>query len=192
MIIGLVILVAAILIMMRQTFSRGVPPMVSPVQVAPAAPFKISSSALTPDMMLPARYTCSETALNPPLSIENVPENTKELVLILHDLDGESGKITNWVVWNIYPQTVTILERTVPYGAIVGTNDSGNTNYIAPCVPAEASKEHRFTFDLYAIDEVLSLEATSTKDRVIAAMNGRVIAKTQFTINVPPQKIIAP
>lgn len=173
---------------MRQTFSRGVPPMVSPVQVAPAEPFKISSPAVTAENTLPANYTCSDTALNPPLNIENAPDNTKEFVLILHDLDGESGKVTNWVIWNISNKTPTILENTIPEGAVVGTNDSGKTNYIAPCVPAGDAKTHRYTYDLYAIDEPLNLESTSTKDRVIAAMNGRVIAKAQVTVNVPPQK----
>lgn len=187
MIVGLLLLVAAIGIMLKQTFSRGVPPMVSPVQVAPAQPFALTSPALTDTKTFPESYICTESATNPPLTIENAPKDTKEFVVILQDLDGETDKVTHWVIWNISEKTPTILENTIPTGAVVGTNDFGKTALNTPC-NSDESKPHRFVYDLYAIDEPLELDTTSTKDRVIAAMNGHVIDKAQLFFTVAAKK----
>lgn len=187
MIIGLVILLIAIGIMVRQTFSRGVPPMVLPTQAPDSSPFKISSPALSNDGSLPSAYTCSGSRISPPISIDNPPSSTKEFVLIMHNPDAETGDVTHWVVWGIPPETTIINENLLPTGAVVGKNDKSLNSYDPPCA-IEGANPGRYVFDVYALNESIKLDDNSTKDRVIAAINGQVISKAQFSATLPDSK----
>src|SRR5690349_10070412 len=89
-VLGLVILAVALAIMMRQTFKREVPAVETPSQTTSNAIFKLSSPVFDADGAIPVTFTCNGDNINPPLSIENPPNNTKAFALIVHDPDGVS------------------------------------------------------------------------------------------------------
>ena len=122
---------------------------------------------------IPAKYTCDGENINPPLSISDVSQKARSLVLIMDDPDAPSGTWVHWTVWNIDPKTIEI----VPQNAIEGTTSFGKPGYGGPCPP---SGTHRYFFKLYALDNTLQLSASSTKEDLEKAMEGHIIGQTDL------------
>ncbi len=121
---------------------------------------------------IPMKYSCDGEGINPPLEIDNVPEDTESLVLIMDDPDVPGGGVfDHWVVFNIPPNTKNVEEGEEPRG-VLGKNSSGKLGYFPACPP---DKEHRYIFRLYALNTSLELEAGSTKEEVETAMEESII-----------------
>jgi len=131
----------------------------------------ITSPAFENNKLIPKKYTCDGEDVNPPLSIEGVPEETKSLVLIVDDPDAPMGTWDHWIVWDI-PPTNKIGENTVP--GVEGLNNFRKHSYGGPCPP---SGTHRYFFKVYALDTKLSLNSNSRKKDVEKAMNGHILAE---------------
>lgn len=130
----------------------------------------ITSSAFRHENYIPHVYTCEGDNINPPLRINDVPEETRSLVLIIDDPDAPGKTFDHWVVWNILPET-TIDEDSIP--GTVGRNSARENKYCGPCPP---SGTHRYFFKVYALDKLLDLEMDSGKKAVEQAMEGHVLA----------------
>ena len=139
-----------------------------------AAQLKITSTAFSEGGRIPMKYTCDGDNVNPPLTIEGIPANTKSLVLLVDDPDAPGGTWDHWVVWNIPPLT-EILENSVP--GVQGMNDSKRQRYSGPCPPPGT---HRYFFKVYALDTMLNLNSSSTKQVVEGAMKGHILAKGEL------------
>ncbi|MHA7840422.1 MAG: YbhB/YbcL family Raf kinase inhibitor-like protein [Gammaproteobacteria bacterium] len=142
---------------------------------------KLSSTAFSEGGSIPSQYTCDGDNISPPLTIKEVPENAKSLVLIMDDPDVPSNvrrdnMWDHWLVFNISPQTDTIPENEEPAG-VPGKGTAGNLTYFGPCPP---DREHRYFFKLYALDSLLTLEEGATKVMVEQAMAGHVLAEAQL------------
>ncbi|GAB4371625.1 MAG: YbhB/YbcL family Raf kinase inhibitor-like protein [Deltaproteobacteria bacterium] len=142
----------------------------------PMSHLVLTSPAFSHNGMIPAKYTCDGADVNPPLSIDGVPEKAKSLALIVDDPDAPRGTWVHWVVWNIPADTRVIPEGTVPPGALQGTNDFGSRKYGGPCPP---SGTHRYFFKLYALDAPLALPPGATKAQVEKAMSGHLLGKAE-------------
>jgi len=134
----------------------------------------VNSPAFENNKLIPSKYTCDGDNVNPPLTIEGVPDGTKSLVLIVDDPDAPMGTWDHWIVWNI-PPTNKIEENTVP-GA-EGINDFRKHSYGGPCPP---SGTHRYFFKVYALDTKLNLNPNSRKKDVEKAMQGHILAKGEY------------
>jgi len=73
----------------------------------------IRSSAFENNMAIPSKYTADGDNINPPLIIENLPNNTQSLALTIEDPDSPSGSFVHWVMWNIPPSN-EIQEHSAP------------------------------------------------------------------------------
>ena len=135
---------------------------------------KVTSSALEHKGLIPRKYTCDGTDVNPPLNIDGLPEGTASLVLIVDDPDAPMGTWDHWVVWNI-PPVQEIEEDSVP--GVEGLNDFRKHSYGGPCPP---SGTHRYFFKVYALDTKLVLSPNSRKKDVERAMKGRILAKGEI------------
>lgn len=136
---------------------------------------KIKSSAFEENGIIPKKYTCDGEDVNPPLSFEDIPEETKSLALIVDDPDAPAKVWTHWVVFNIPPTTTEIGENSVPEGAIQGKNDFGKVEYGGPCPPPGPA--HRYRFKIYGLDIELDLEEGASKQAVEQAMEGHILAQ---------------
>ncbi len=132
---------------------------------------EIRTSAFRNNKMMPAKYTRFGANVNPPLLIKNIPENTKSLALIVDDPDAPSKTWVHWVLFNI-PVSESIKENSAP--GIQGKNDFGNNKYDGPQPP---SGTHRYFFTIYALNTTLSLAPGSTKEMLLAAMEGCILEK---------------
>jgi len=124
--------------------------------------------------LIPRKYTCDGRDVNPSLNIEDLPKETKSLVLIVDDPDAPMGTWVHWVVWNI-PPAKEILEDSVP--GTEGVNDFQRHSYGGPCPP---SGTHRYFFKVYALDAKLELSPNSRKRDLEKAMEGHILAKGEI------------
>jgi Raf kinase inhibitor-like YbhB/YbcL family protein len=92
----------------------------------------IKSAAFNDNEQIPMKYTCDGEAVNPPLTINDIPEGTQTLSLLVEDPDAPGGTYVHWVVWNISPAR-EIAENSNP--GISGTNSGEKTGYHPPCPP---------------------------------------------------------
>ena len=146
-------------------------------------PFTIKSSAFTNNGEIPTQYTCEGSDISPPLAWEDVPDNTRSLVLIVDDPDAPdpaAPKMTwvHWVLYNLPPDSNGLGEATqsadLPAGTGEGLNDWKRTGYGGPCPPIG---RHRYFFKLYALDTVLQDLKNPTKSEVESAMTEHVLAR---------------
>jgi len=132
---------------------------------------KITSEVFSDDKKIPKKYTCDGENINPPLSIDDVPEDAKSLVLIMDDPDAPVGVFDHWVVFNIDPSLREIKEGIEPKGD-KGVNGKGERFYTGPCPP---SGTHRYQFKIYALDDKLDIPQGSTKVEIEQAMDGHIL-----------------
>jgi Raf kinase inhibitor-like YbhB/YbcL family protein len=135
----------------------------------------VKSPAFENNKLIPAKYTCDGDNVNPPLTIENVPEGTKSLVLIVDDPDAPMGTWNHWIVWNIPPDARKIEENTVP--GIEGISTYRKHDYGGPCPPYGT---HRYFFKVYALDTKLDLTANSKKTDVEEAIESHILAEGEL------------
>lgn len=138
----------------------------------------LSSKSFADGSEIPRRYGYKEENKNPPLSISNIPSNTKSLALIMDDPDAMAavGKLwVHWVIWNINPNTKEIHEGETPSEAFEGITDFGKEGYGGPAPP---DKRHTYHFKLYALDTNLELKNGSSKKEVEDAIKGHILDET--------------
>lgn len=141
---------------------------------------KLQSSVFSDQETIPEKYTGDGENISPPLSWSNVPEGTKEFALIVDDPDApRPNPWVHWVVYNIPGSEVSIPEGGLPSGAKEGQNTFGNTNYGGPAPPKGHGK-HRYFFKLYALDTSLDLAPGASKDVLLQAMEGHILADAQL------------
>lgn len=130
----------------------------------------ISSSAFVHKNYIPKKYTCDGENVNPSLSIKNLPNKTKSLVIIVDDPDASVRTWTHWLVWNV-PPTHKIKENSKP--GTEGVTDFREQKYNGPCPP---SGLHHYHFKIYALDSLLYLNHKATKHDVEKEMSSHILA----------------
>ncbi len=142
----------------------------------------IKSIAFGEGDLIPKKYTCDGADVSPPLSWSQPPEGTKSMVLICDDPDAPMGTWVHWVLYGISPDILELSEnlsdgKEVLGGAKHGVNDFRNYGYGGPCPPGGT---HRYFFKLYAVDTEVDLDPGATKDEVLGAIKGHVLAEGQL------------
>jgi len=142
---------------------------------------EITSSSFKHEDMLPATYAYENQNISPSLSWSGAPEETKSFALICDDPDAPVGTWVHWVIFDIpasvngLPENVVREEEVSGLGKN-GKNSYGNYGYDGPCPP---DGTHRYYFKLYALDTMLNLKAGLTKEDLLAAIKGHVLAEAQ-------------
>jgi len=143
---------------------------------------KISSAAFQDGGQIPSKYTCDGADVSPPFEWSGVPNGAKSLALICDDPDAPAKTWVHWVVYDL-PASTTKLPEGLPLteklatGGKQGKNDFGKIGYGGPCPP---SGTHRYFFKLYAIDGETSLEPGATKEQVLKAIQGHILAQGEL------------
>jgi Raf kinase inhibitor-like YbhB/YbcL family protein len=135
----------------------------------------VKSTAFESNKEIPKKYTCLGEGINPRITIEGKPKETKSLALVIDDPDAPNGTFDHWIMWNIPPSTTTIGENSAP--GTEGLNSSAQNGYTGPCPP---SGTHRYFFKVYALDTELRLGTHSSKKDLEKAMKGHVLAEGQL------------
>lgn len=143
--------------------------------------FAITSSAFADGAEMPVKYTDDGQNVSPPLVWSRGPAGTVSFALIMDDLDA--GNFTHWVVYNL-PSGLCGLPEAVPRDekldgkALQGKNGGRAVGYFGPSPPK--GSPHRYSFTLYALDKSLDLAAGASKEQVLQAMEGHILAQSQL------------
>jgi hypothetical protein len=143
---------------------------------------KIKSAVFEEGGMIPKKYTCDGENISPPLSWADAPDGTKTYALICDDPDAPAGTWVHWVMYNMPANTKELSEavsakKNIDNGAIQGINDFRKTGYGGPCPPGGT---HRYFFKIYALNTSLDLRGDVTKDQLLSAMSGHILAEGQL------------
>lgn len=153
---------------------------------APAGPgLTLTSTAWADGGEIPAKYA-GQQGVSPALAWSSVPMGTVEFVLIMNDPEPVRPALSatadnlHWMVVKI-PATTTSLPEGA--GAAQSTSLPAGARQIqvfrGPGAGA-AGPRHHYTFTLYALNAPLDLPATADRAAVMAAMEGKVLARGIF------------
>lgn len=144
----------------------------------------LKSDAFVNGQSIPAKYSCIGKNVSPALTWSDPPAGTQSFALIVDDPDAPMGTWVHWVLFNIPADQRSLAEdlpvtgKNVGAGAIYfGINSSGNTRYDGPCPP---SGTHRYYFKLYALDTLVDLLPGATKEELLKAMQGHILAQGEL------------
>jgi len=132
------------------------------------------------------KNTCDGQDISPRISWSGVPNNTKSLALIVEDPDAPGGLFVHWVIYNIDP-SLKGLPEGVPKTEVVsgiglqGVNSFGKIGYGGPCPPRGST--HRYIFRIYALKETVQLGPGASRNDLLRAMEGKIIAVGETTVN---------
>ena len=138
---------------------------------------QITSNAFANGQSIPVKYSCKGNNISPDLAWSEPPAGTQSFALIVDDPDAPMGTWVHWVLYNLPASTRSLQENTNSTGMSTGKNSSGNMHYDGPCPP---SGTHRYYFKLYALDTNLNLSPGATKEQVLNAMQGHVLAQGEL------------
>jgi Raf kinase inhibitor-like YbhB/YbcL family protein len=146
-------------------------------------PLLMETSAFPDGGIVPMKYAGGGDNTQPGFTFSNAPENTVSYAIILHDMDvsigGGTGDVLHWLAWNIPASANGIPEGSLPTGSVQGRNMMGRNSYTGPGAPA-GPRYHHYVFELYALSATLDLPPTSGRDELLAAMQGKVVAKAAY------------
>jgi Raf kinase inhibitor-like YbhB/YbcL family protein len=144
---------------------------------------QLTSSAFSEGQPIPPQFAYEDKDLSPALQWSGIPPAAKSLTLICDDPDAPMGTWVHWVIYDLPAATAGLSEGVpvspeLPNGAKQGMNDYKGIGYGGPCPPP--GKPHRYYFKLYALDRVLGLKSGATKQELLKAMNGHVLAEGEL------------
>jgi Raf kinase inhibitor-like YbhB/YbcL family protein len=139
---------------------------------------QLTSDAFGNGQSIPAKYSCIGKNISPALVWTEPPAGTQSFALIVDDPDAPGRTWVHWVLFNIPVNTRNLQEGfSVDSSIPAGNNSSGKPSYQGPCPP---SGTHRYFFKLYALDTTLSLSPGATKEQLLKAMDGHILAQAEL------------
>ena len=138
--------------------------------------FKLTSPAFDAGDELDPCFTADEEdAVAPPLEWSAPPPGAMEMVAIVEDAstDGAEPRC-HWLVWGLAAQKGMLLEGEVP--PRTGKNSLGNSEWLLPDLPV--GETHHFVFQLFALELPLTLMPGASREDLLAAMEGQVVASS--------------
>ena len=154
-------------------------PTPTPSPTATPVPFALETSAFSLGETIPDTYTCAGRDVSPGISWTAPPTGTQTLAIVIDDPDAP-GTGDHWVVFNLPAQLRELTEgqpgsAVLPVGGVQGINRSGTIGYSGPCPPA--GPPHTYRIVLYAVDQSLALSAGTSREEVLAALEGHILAE---------------
>jgi Raf kinase inhibitor-like YbhB/YbcL family protein len=141
----------------------------------------LASTAWPDGGVIPERYAGAE-GVSPALSWTNVPDGTVEFTLVMNDPEpvrpalSVDGDILHWMVVKI-PGSATSLPEGA--GAAQSTSLPAGARQVQPYrgPGAPVPPMHHYTLTLYALNAPLDLPQDADRAAVMAAMEGKVLAR---------------
>ena len=145
-------------------------------------PLLMETDAFPDGGIVPQKYT-GRGGVQPGFKFSNAPAGTVSYAIIFHDLDvafkGEPADVLHWIAWNIPASANGIPEGSLPPGSVQGNNITGQPNYMGPGAPP-GPRYHHYVFELYALNANVELPPTASRDDLLKAMSGKIVAKAAY------------
>jgi Raf kinase inhibitor-like YbhB/YbcL family protein len=186
--VAFVCIIGGALVLSSRTDETNMPSNEDTVPPPPRPPLTLTSPAFGPGSLIPSQFTCDGSNINPTLLIKNPPEGTASYVLTVEDPDIPQAVkerldieiFNHYVLYNIPSSTIEIPEANTTVGT-AGKNTRG-MGYTGPCPPPEYEpREHRYIFQVHALDTALEAREGISKEELMTLIEGHVLA-TAFLI----------
>jgi Raf kinase inhibitor-like YbhB/YbcL family protein len=144
---------------------------------------RVSSGSFADGQSMPQKLTCDGPDVSPDIQWSSAPAGTQSYVIVMDDPDAPPG-FTHWLAYDIPAATHDLPEGASTPATRLGNADEGINNfdhagYGGPCPPE--GRAHHYVFRVYALDVNPGLPAGQSKEQVMAAMHGHVLAQGQLT-----------
>jgi Raf kinase inhibitor-like YbhB/YbcL family protein len=149
--------------------------------IAPAM-LSVNSAALSQNV-LPQRYTCHGTGINPPINWSSAPPGTKSFALVVDDSSAPITPFIYWIVFHIEPGTTDIQEGMLPTGARQALNSANTQAYDAPC---PLGHSHMYRFTIYALSTEINLPPGAPLQEVWTAIAAATIGRGRKVVTGYP------
>ena len=155
----------------------------------------VTSSKFNEDRRIPRQYSCTEEDVSVPITWGEVPEGTVSLALVVDSDQFPGARWAHWVLWGIPPDARGLPEAvpntaeapSIGPAARQGANSDEKLGWSGPCPPAlslhwgdgkgaQQSAVKSYSFRLYALDTAIDLGPEATKDDLLRAMDGHILA----------------
>jgi Raf kinase inhibitor-like YbhB/YbcL family protein len=134
--------------------------------------FDLLSSEFRNGEVLPTRSTIDGDGTPPPLSWGPLDPVPASYALICEDPDApRTTPFVHWIVYGIPGGTLSLDANLNDFHE--GLNSRGEVGF-APAAPPRGDGPHRYVFQLFALDTLLTLPAGRDYDRVLPALQGHV------------------
>jgi Raf kinase inhibitor-like YbhB/YbcL family protein len=148
---------------------------------------KLTSSTF-PEGRIPERCSCHGQDISPALAWTQPPRSAESFVLTLTDRDSSPRDFVHWVLYDLPSATHELREGVPPSERLAddsrqGQNDFDTIGYRGPCPPGDAP--HRYVFTIYALDSKIDLPPGATKDQIVRAMSGHIVARGELEGRYP-------
>jgi Raf kinase inhibitor-like YbhB/YbcL family protein len=152
------------------------------LQRAGGAPGSLVVTSKSIAGVIPKEHSEYHDGVSPEVSW-NAVSGAKSYALIMEDPDATYIKpFVHWVAWNI-PAGVTTLPEglqeqprlTEPEGVLQGRTSRGSVGYYGPRPPV-GDPPHRYHFQVFALDAMLDVPPGASRDDLLRAMSGHVLA----------------
>lgn len=147
----------------------------------------LSSPAFTDGSRLPERFTADGDGLSPPLAWSGEPEGTRSLALIVEDPDAPaSDPLVHALLFDIVPGVGALDEGAIaaqvddPALGETGRNSFLRAGWLPPD-PLTGHGEHRYVFQLFALDTPIDLTGHAGRGALTQAMAGHILAAGVLT-----------
>lgn len=148
---------------------------------------KLTSQAFSEGETIPRKYGRDFENVNPPLTINDIPQGTVSLALLMDDPDvPKTAGVPvwdHWVVFNIPPKTTQITENWYVDG-VRGAGTRGELNYGGPRPP---DREHRYFFRVFALDTTLNIKEGASKQNILDAMQDHILDTAKLMGRYAPE-----
>ncbi len=129
-----------------------------------------------------AIYTCEGDNISPAISWHGLPLGTAELAIVVTDDDAvtDGAPFVHWVVAGIAPEDISLIEGSVPQGAIEGVNSFGEVGWGGPC-PPQGDGAHTYRFTVHALAQQVELANATPADVLIDFISDVTFARAEVT-----------
>ncbi len=148
----------------------------------------VSSTAFANGSPIPPQYSSYDQNASPALRWTAGPSGTQSYALLTEDPDAKTTPlpVVHWVGWNIPANLLNLREGLEPLdrlddpdGLCQGPTSSGLVGYKGPRPPA-GDPQHHYHIQIFAVDSKLDLKPGSTRDDLLAALQGHVLASGEL------------
>lgn len=148
-----------------------------------SASIEVTSPAFGYKERIPTRYTADGEGISPPLDWRCVPMSAEAVVLLVEDADSPTPRpLVHAIVWDLPGSDATLPEGALPNPGDAEAKDALGRNSLLsaswlPPDPPRGHGEHRYVFQIFALDIVARFESPPGRSQLLDKIRGHVIAK---------------
>ena len=148
-----------------------------------SARLTVGTTAFTANGPIPRQHSEYGLGISPALNWSAVP-NAVAYAIVVEDPDGSAKPVVHWVAWNVPAGTTRLPEGLQERdrlsggpleGIMQGASGRGTVGWYGPR-PPKGDKPHHYHFQVLGLDRQLDLPLGATRDQLLAAAAGHVIA----------------